>query len=202
MVSCPAVTVVPSSPDVRQAELDQEQALVECARSDADAFAALYDLYVERIYRYAFRRLGTHADAEDLTAQTFRRALEYLARYDSRGAPFGAWLFRIAHNLIVDRFRARAEPLSLDGLVGAGLDVGDPAAEEIDEGLVRREQAGEAWAAVAQLPALQRRAVCLRFGRDLSHAEVGVIIGRSEPATKQLIYRAIKTLRTTLEGRA
>jgi RNA polymerase sigma-70 factor (ECF subfamily) len=188
--------------DVRQVAPTQEQALVERARGDPEAFAALYDLYVERIYHYAFRRLGTHADAEDLTAQTFRRALEYLAHYDWRGAPFGAWLFRIAHNLAVDRFRARAVPLSLDGLADAGLEIGDLGAEQLDEGVIRRDAAGEAWAAVAQLPALQRRAICLRFGRDLSHADVGAIIGRSEPATKQLIYRAMRTLRKNLEGRA
>ena len=196
------MTLVHPSAELRREELERDVALVARAKRDPEAFATLYDLYVERIYRYAYRRAGTHADAEDLTAQTFRRALEYLDRYDPRGAPFGAWLFRIAHNLAVDRFRSRAAPVSLDGLTDAGLEPADPIADEFDERLVQREAVGEAWAAVARLPSLQRRAVCLRFGRDLSHADVGAIIGRSEAATKQLIYRAIKSLRVHLEGRA
>ena len=184
-------------------DLAWEAELVGRARSDPDAFAQLYDLYVERVYRYAFRRLGAHEDAEDLTAQTFHRALERLDRYEWRGLPFGAWLFRIAHNLVVDRRRAPTAPLSLDGL-GKGDPTGrayDLAAEEEapDAGLLAQEEAAAAWAAVAALPPLQRRAVTLRFGRDLSHAEVGAIIGRSEAATKQLVYRAMKTLRERLE---
>jgi len=177
------------------ASLMREAALVEQARDDPDAFAQLYDRYVDRIYRYGFRRLSRHEDAEDLTAQTFRRALEGLPEYEWRGLPFGAWLFRIAHNLVVDRRRVGNAPLSLDRLTEGGFEPSERLAEGPDACLVEQEAADEAWAAVAALPPLQRRAVTLRFGRDLSHAEVGVIIGRSEAATKQLIYRAMQTLR-------
>lgn len=178
--------------------LDQEQALLARAAESPEAFGALYDRYVGRIYRYAFRRLGSHQDAEDVTAQTFRRALEALGRYEWRGVPFGAWLFRVAHNQIVDRRRADGRPLSLDGLSDEGASFADGDAIALDERAIAREEGGAAWAAVAKLPALQRRAVTLRFGRDLSHAEVGALIGRSEAATKQLCYRAMKTLREEL----
>ncbi|HTE83621.1 MAG TPA: sigma-70 family RNA polymerase sigma factor [Dehalococcoidia bacterium] len=179
-------------------ELQRDQELAERARSDSGAFAALYDLYVHRVYRYAFRRLGTHAEAEDLTAQTFQRVLEALPRFESRGLPFGAWLFRITHNLVVDRHRARRPAVSLDQIGESGEDrCGDDG--DLDASLEQREHLDAAWAAVGQLPALQRRAVVLRFGRDLSHAEIGPLIGRSEAATKQLIYRAIKTLRQRLQ---
>lgn len=180
-------------------ELVREGALVERARTDSDAFAALYDRYVERIYRYMFRRLGRHEDAEDLTAQTFRRALEGLPQYEWRGLPFGAWLFRIAHNLVVDRRRSGEVPLSLDVLTQGGFEVAERATCTPDACLLQQDESDAAWAAVAMLPALQRRAVTLRFGRDLSHAEVGVIIGRSEAATKQLIFRAMQTLRRAVE---
>ena len=174
-----------------------EADLIERARSEPAAFVALYDAYVERLYRYAYRRLGSHPDAEDITAQTFTRALERLDQYEWRGAPFGAWLFRIAHNLIVDQHRRPAAPLSLDGLPEQ---VADPCDDEPtpEEAALGREAIDTVWAAVATLPALQRRAVTLRFGRDLSHAEVGVLIGRSEAATKQLIYRAMQALRARL----
>ena len=183
-------------------DLALEADLVARASSDPLAFGYLYDRYVERVYRYAYRRLGMHADAEDVTAQTFRRALECMAGYEWRGVPFGAWLFRIAGNQVTDRWRAGAVPLSLDRLGEAGVDPNDPDAETPDERLLLQEAGSAAWAAVAKLPALQRRAVTLRFGRDLSHAEVGTIIGRSEAATKQLVYRAIKSLRTALEAQS
>jgi RNA polymerase sigma-70 factor (ECF subfamily) len=183
------------------AELSEEAVLVERARTDPDAFAGLYDRYVQRVYRYAYARLGTHADAEDLTAQTFHRALERLDQFEWRGTPFGAWLFRIAHNLVMDRRRTGSPPLSLDGLSENGFDPAAPF-EPPDGAILGREEADAAWGAVATLPPMQRRAVTLRFSRDLSHAEVGVIIGRSETATKQLIYRAMKTLRGQLQATA
>lgn len=193
-------------PIAADARLAHEQELVARARSDPDAFGQLYDLYVQPVYRYAYRRLGTHEDAEDVTAQTFYRALERMNGYEWRALPFGAWLFRIAHNLVVDRWRTGTGPLSLDVMRGAGPE-GRPTREPADEaqlppdaGLLAREETDASWAAVAELPPLQRRAVTLRFGRDLSHAQVGVIIGRSEAATKQLIYRAMKTLRGRIEA--
>ncbi len=183
-------------------ERSDEAALVARAHSDAEAFGALYDRYVLRVYRFALRRLGNHAEAEDVTAQTFHRAFEALGRFEWRGAPFGALLFRIAHNAVVDRRRAGAPPVSLDGASEAGFEPADAGAVAPDEALLLQEDLDAAWAAVARLPALQRRAVTLRFGRDLSHAEVGVIIGRSDAATKQLVYRAMKTLRELLEVQA
>jgi RNA polymerase sigma-70 factor (ECF subfamily) len=181
------------------AELEQEAALVARARTEPNAFAELYDRYVDRIYRYAYRRLGKHADAEDVTARTFHKAFEGLDHYEWRGAPFGAWLFRIAHNLLVDQYRAPAAAVSIDDLSAAGREPGDPHTLIPEDAVLAREEVDGAWAAVARLPVLQRRAVTLRFGQDLSHAEVGVIIGRSEAATKQLVYRAMKTLRELLD---
>jgi RNA polymerase sigma-70 factor (ECF subfamily) len=186
--------------DPAEAELADERRLVERARTSPDAFGRLYDQYVERVYRYAYRRLGTHPEAEDLTAQVFHRALEALPQYEWRGLPFGAWLFRIAHNLVVDRHRARAAApaASLDDLVAVGA---EPAADTptAAEALEAQEAGLAAWAAVKRLPPMQQRAVVLRFARDLSHAEVGAIIGRSETATKQLIYRAMLSLRARME---
>lgn len=189
---------VQEAPPLSDARLAQERLLLTRAAESPEAFGALYDQYVGRVYRYAYRRLGSHHDAEDVTAQTFRRALEALNRFEWRGVPFGAWLFRIAHNQVVDRRRAGETPISLDGLPDAGKAFEDGDAIEPEQRLIDREDADNAWAAVARLPGLQRRAVTLRFGRDLSHAEVGVIIGRSEAATKQLVYRAMKTLREEL----
>ena len=179
--------------------LEAEGALVERARSDPEAFGELYDRYLTPIYRYIYARCRSHPEAEDLTAQTFRRALERLDTYEWRSLPFGAWLFRIAHNLLVDRLRRGTGATSLDALGEVGY---EPSAPEdgrgFDAGLIEREQTDAAWQAVAMLPPLQRRAATLYFAHGLSHAETGRAIGRSEAATKQLVYRAVQTLRARL----
>jgi RNA polymerase sigma-70 factor, ECF subfamily len=179
---------------------ESDALLVRRARAEPAAFGLLYDRYLPGIYRYHFRRTGAHADAEDLTAQTFHRALERLATYEDRGLSFGAWLFRIAHNLLADRYRRRRPSLSLDQISETDGEPGDPDCA-VDEALLRQEELDAAWAAVARLPQMQQRAVTLYFARGLTHAETGRLIGRSEAATKQLIYRAVQTLRRQLAAR-
>jgi RNA polymerase sigma-70 factor (ECF subfamily) len=175
-----------------------EADLVARAREDPRAFAALYDRYVEPLYRYAYRRTGSHPAAEDLVSATFHRALESLESYEWRGLSFGAWLYRIAGNLAADGSR-RAKAASLDGLHADGFEAADSGAEAPGDALLDREEVDAAWAAVALLPPMQRRAVVLRFARGLSNAETGAAIGRSEAATKQLVYRAIRSVRARLE---
>ena len=114
------------------------------------------------------------------TAQTFHRALASIATYQPRGAPFESWLFKIAHNLVVDRYRAGAREASLDHLSDAGWQPSGSRMGNPLESAIQGEQVGAAWAAVALLPPLQRRAVVLRFAHDLSNAEVGARVGRSD----------------------
>jgi RNA polymerase sigma-70 factor (ECF subfamily) len=82
-----------------------EQALVAAAKSNPQAFGAIYDLYFDRIYAYAYNHTGQHADAEDVTAQAFKQAFENLHRFEWRGVPFGAWLYRITSNIITGQLR-------------------------------------------------------------------------------------------------
>ena len=184
--------------DTCDADLTAQAELVERARSDPEAFGRLYDEHLPGIYAYLFRRCRSHQDAEDLAAQTFHRALEGLERFEWRGLPFRAWLFRIAHNALVDYYRRERPPVSLDGLSEAGFEPGGEDGRGFDAALVRAERADAAWLAVRDLPPMQGRAVTLYFAHGLSHAEVGRAIGRSETATKQLVYRAVKALRGRL----
>lgn len=184
---------------LRQFDAATERKQIELARSDLRAFGPLYDRYVDPVYRYCYRRTGSHTSAEDLTAQTFRQAIESLPAYEWRGAPFGAWLFRIAHNLVADQLKKK-KAVSLDGMVEDGF---DPAGNDDlpDAQVVACQERDAAWQEVAKLPPMQRRALTLYFGRDMTHAEVGRVIGRSEPATRQLVFRGVQTLRSRLSER-
>lgn len=168
-----------------------DQQLVARAQKDSQAFGALYDGYVDRVYRYCYRRTGSHYEAEELTAQTFRRALEALPKYEWRGAPFGAWLFRIAGNLIVDGSKRREVPID-------GRDFEQPGPQPVD-GLLEAEEIDELWQAVYRLPLHQQQVLVLRFAQGLSTREVARIVNRSETATKQLVYRSLKALRERLQ---
>ena len=166
--------------------------LVARAKADPRAFAALYRRYVERVYRYCYRRLGTREAAEDATAAVFARALAGLPGL--REGPFRGWLFAIAHNAIVGEFRQRAARPE------RGL---DEAAEVVDpgDGPAEAALAGEARASVLgllpRLPEEQRRVLELRLA-GLSGPEIGHALGRSHGSVRVAQYRAIRRLRALL----
>ena len=186
-------------PDAGAAALAQtESELVEAGREDPQAFAVLYEQYVDRIYAYIYHRVGNVHDAEDLTARTFYRALERLDQYEDRGLPFSAWLFRIAHNLVANwyRDRQRRRFLSLDRLWGHSHDGDTP------EGQVEREARQAAlWSAIDRLPAERRNLLLLKFGGQLTNVEIGEFLEKSESAVKSLYFRTLASLRDDLESR-
>jgi RNA polymerase sigma-70 factor, ECF subfamily len=168
-----------------------EEALVEAARSDPEAFAALYRHYLAPLYRYLFRRSNSAHDAEDLTNQVFTEALEGLVagRY-REGRCFAAWLFTIARRRLVDFYRQRpTSPL------------GDPPSPE--PGLMAAVEKGEDLQRLARLLARldeeRQELLRLRFSAGLSFAEIGLLEGRSEAAVKMALYRALDTLRELWE---
>lgn len=177
---------------------DPEEELVESAKSDPQAFGELYERYVDRIYNYIFYRVGNSHDAEDLTARVFHRALTSLPRYRHQGAPFSAWLFRIAHNLVANfhRDQSRRRVVALDDLplVGRRKDAPDRVAESNDE------QAA-LWETINLLQPERRQLLLLKFGDGLSNAQIGEIMGRSEGAVKSLYHRTLQALRKELETR-
>ncbi|MGI5836141.1 MAG: RNA polymerase sigma factor [Chloroflexota bacterium] len=178
---------------ISEAEPANERELVKAAKDSREAFGLLYDRYVGRIYRYAYARTGSHHDAEDLTAEAFRRALQNIGSYRCEGVPFGAWLHRIVANLVIDRHRKVRPNEPLEKV--SGLADRNARPEEI---VAAREEAGSLWDAVDSLPPDQRRAVVLRFSHGLRGKEIAERMDRSEGAVKQLLYRAIVTLRVKL----
>lgn len=175
-----------------------EAALVERAvRGDTTAFGTLYQLHLDAIYRYVYLRVGNQADAEDLTEQTFLKAWEALPRYKHRGYPFSSWLYRIAHNLVVDHHRRRKPVLSAPQ---SDRVVRDNAQPTILDQVIRAEEAQTLASAIAQLSEEQQQIVILRFVEGLKHAEVARIMDKSEGACRIMQHRALVALNRLLTG--
>jgi RNA polymerase sigma-70 factor (ECF subfamily) len=156
--------------------------------------AALYESYYDRIARYAFVRLGNQADAEDLASEVFLRALESLDSYRERGVPMQAWLFRIAHNLIVDHFRksAKQKTISIDTVsVKAETDTEEQAMAGLEVARIIK--------ALGRLTESQRKVIELRFFGELTSEEAGHVLNKRAGAVRELQSAAIKALRNLLD---
>ncbi|MBN1429567.1 MAG: sigma-70 family RNA polymerase sigma factor [Anaerolineae bacterium] len=178
------------------AEMLDENELVEQAKTDPEAFGELYERYVTKIYNYIYYRTGNHHDAEDVTARVFQRALQHIPNYVNRGLPFSAWLYRIAHNLVVNwhRDRGRRKVVPLDDLPLGSLRADAP--ERITES---REEQDLLLASIHALPDDRQQLLILKFVERFSNAEIGAIMGRSEGAIKSLYHRTLLALRSEIE---
>ncbi len=175
-----------------------EAALVRRAiNGDADAFGALYLQHLDAIYRYVRFRIGNAHDAEDLTEQIFLKAWEALPRYRQRGLPFASWLYRIAHNKVIDYQRRSSNEVLTDMSVTA--DMTSPESGVLEQII----QAGEIEAlssAIRQLPPEQQQVIVLRFIEGLDHTQVARIIDKSEGACRVIQHRALAALNRLLTG--
>ncbi|HWW15100.1 MAG TPA: sigma-70 family RNA polymerase sigma factor [Candidatus Dormibacteraeota bacterium] len=171
-----------------------ERLLIEAAQKDPARFAELYESNFERVYAYVVRRVGDRAEAEDLTSEVFHHALANLKRFEWRGIPFAAWLFRIAANLISDRWQRQSREDVADG----PEQIESAAAKSVEFEEVERR--ATLFRLVDALPVEQRRVVVLRFVEQKSIKEVAREIRKTEGAVKQLQFRALTSLRTRMEG--
>jgi RNA polymerase sigma-70 factor, ECF subfamily len=179
------------------ASVERVWELVDRAKEgDREAFDELYRLHVDAIYRYLHIRVGDSHDAEDLTTQTFLKMLESIGRYNRRSVPFGAWLFRIAHNLAMDHFRAarRWRP-----------------ADEVPEQMGGHERSAEERALdslankrmlklMNRLSDDQQKVLTLKFVLDYSNAEAATILGKTEGSVKSLQHRALDSLSIAMQA--
>ena len=168
-----------------------ELLLIEAAQKDPARFGDIYERYFDRVYAYVARRVGNRDGAQDLTSDVFHRALANIGKYESRGVPFGAWLFRIAANAIADRWKRTSK------------ESGDPAPEEIDSGkidLEAIEHRAQLFQAVRKLPTEQRRVIQLRFAEEKSIRDIAQEMRKTEGAVKLLQFRAIQNLRDRMSG--
>jgi RNA polymerase sigma-70 factor (ECF subfamily) len=166
--------------------------LVQMAQADARAFAPLYGRYADPVYRYCYRKLGNPDIAADATAQVFVQALAALPGFRAQGNSFRAWLFTIAHNVIVDHFRVRRPVAPI--AAAAHVPTAEPSPEEM---LLRHEAGSTVRALLATLPADQRQILELRLA-GLTGSEIASVLGRSPGAVRVAQVRAIARLRETL----
>ena len=169
-----------------------ERLQIEAAQQDPARFADLYEVNFERVYAYVVRRVRDRAEAEDVTAEVFHQALANLKRFEWRGIPFAAWLFRIAANLISDRWQRSGREISDD----EKIDAAQVSPAEIEE----VERRATLFKLVDTLPAEQKNVVVLRFVEEKSIKEVARQIRKTEGAVKQLQFRALSNLRARMEG--
>jgi RNA polymerase sigma-70 factor (ECF subfamily) len=178
---------------LRPSPVDEEQRWVERAKRDPEAFGHLYDLYFGKIYGYIYRRVGDRQVAEDLTSETFTKALVHIRSYTYTGQPFVAWLYRIAANVVTDHYRSRRNAAPLDE--GVRLPATDPTPEEValqldDQRAVAR--------AIQTLSPDQQDVILLRFSAGLRLKEIAQVVGKTEGAVKALMFRALGNLKGKL----
>lgn len=178
-------------PSTRPTEqLEEERRLVEAAKLNPADFAKLYDRYVDQIHAFAYHQTGSWERAQDVTATTFMRAYAEIGRFEWRGVPYSAWLYRVAANLVMREHRRQGWITLPDNMVDPG--------EGPEDAAIRSEQVQRIQAAVRQLSPDQRQAITLRFGTGLRNAEVGRVMRKSEGAVKLLIFRGLRSLERRL----
>jgi len=183
------------APIQRSLSLQDEEDLVRRAqRQDNKAFAQLYEAYFDKIYKYVSFRVRNEMEAEDMTQQVFMKVLNSISSYKSQGAPFSSWVYRIAHNLVVDFMRQQNKKATVDI---DGLQLVSPA-EDPQHKIEREMDMEELKKASMRLTSLQQEVLSLRFTGELSINECARIMGKSEGAVKALQHSAVLALRKAL----
>ena len=174
--------------------MQDEKSLVSRAqKGDEEAFAQLYEEYFTKIYRYVIVRMGNEMEAEDITQQVFLKALQSIGSFKWKGSPFSAWLYRIAHNQVVDYLRKTKRRITVSVDEVTLVDESDPQAD-VEKKFDLKQLSG----AIRHLTEAQQTVISLRFTSELSTAEVARIMGKKEGAIKALQHSAIVSLRKAL----
>ena len=178
-------------------ELISESELVSLAcDGDTDAFGALYEKYIDQIYNYIYFRTSNVKDAEDICSRVFMRALHHIKRYEDRGYPFSAWLYRIAHNLVVNwyRDRERSDEISLSEQYPPPTMDGD-----IEDRIEKENETELLMSVIQRLPEDRKELLILKHVEGLTNTEIGQIMDRTEGAVKALYHRTLESLRDDYE---
>lgn len=172
-------------------ESGPDDALVAAAQADPEAFAAVYERYLPRVYRYLAAKASSPEEAADITQAVFLKAFDSLGRFRPGKAPFASWLFRIARNAAIDASRRSRPGVSLDADPGFGF----PGELLLEEETLRRERLRELRAAVAKLKPEQRDLIALRYAGGLTIKEIALLIGKRPEAAKKQLQRTLRELK-------
>jgi len=174
---------------------DEQELVRRAQQQDKEAFAELYEVYFDKIYRYIVLKIGDRTEAEDMTQQVFLKALKFLPSYKRRNVPFSAWLYRIAHNQVVDYYRKSSRQKSCELTEAITPDDPNENPQQQTELKVDIEHLVKA---TRKLTKAQQEVIALRFSSDLPVAEVARLMGKSEGAVKALQHSAVAALRKIL----
>lgn len=174
----------------------EEIILVQKAQKNINDFGVLYQCYFEKIYKFFHFRLGSQPEAEDLTSETFEKAVKNLHTYEYQGHPFSTWLFRIAHNVLIDHFRAsgRKKNTSLENLTPHNEPRTEFNLEEIDN----KELIEKVRKEVLKLPKLQQDIWALKLNADMSNQEIAETLGLSANYVNVSLFRSLKVIKNNL----
>ena len=181
----------------RSLPLQDEEGLVRRAQQqDSEAFAQLYEAYFDKIYRYIVMRIRNEMEAEDIAQQVFMKMLHSISSYKSKGVPFSSWVYRIAHNQVIDYFRRQNKKATVD-IEGLQL----PSTGDDPQHMIERQvDIEELKKATQRLTPAQQEVLSLRFAGELPIAQCAQIMGKSEGAIKALQHSAVLALRKALVG--
>lgn len=175
----------------------KEEELIQKARNgEAWAFGALYDAYLPKIYRFIFVKVSRRSDAEDLTHQVFLNAWENIRSYQFKGFPFSSWLYRIAHNTVIDFYRTNKNPISLEFVSEDSLGETSNTYEAVDRALNLAVTKN----ALLKLKPDEQSVLIMKFVDDLSNKEIAKALGKSDGAVRVMQHRALKQLKQYLSN--
>lgn len=176
-------------------QISDEAMLVQKAVGhDAHAFGGLYDMYVDRVYRHIYYRVGNEQDAEDLTQQVFLKAWQAIGRYKKTASPFVAWLMTVSHNLVVDFHRTRKDRAYVEAEVLASDPASSP--ERTAEASLEQQRLQRA---ILQLGSDEQQVVVLRFTEGFEFCEIASLLAKKEGNVRVILHRALAKLHNILE---
>lgn len=180
----------------RGCQVQEEEVLVRRAQQqDQEALSQIFETYFDRLYKYVSSRILNRVEAEDVTQQVVLKVLQSLPRYQWRGMPFSAWLFRIARNMVIDYYRVRGKVKNVP-LEAALCQNGDDPVKMAEQSLTLEE----VHQAMSKLSESQQEVLRLRFAGELSVSEVAGVMGKSQGAVKALQHSAVVALRRIVVG--
>ena len=178
--------------------IQNEEVLIEKAKSDADSFGVLYDHYFQRVYSFVYSKVNTQEDAEDITAEVFEKILTGLSSYECRGLPFGAWVFRIARNVIINHYNAtsKKKTTDLDEIAELSTD------EEKSSPSIKAkhsELSNSVERVIKGLPEREQSILQLKFFSGLNNREIALTMGITEQNVGIILFRTLRKIKPDLK---